>query len=466
MSITQIDFGLAKELTAAVRSLFNPDKSLPDQSALTFMRLVQVTGEDSVLTAYLQGGAWFERTVKSQGIIDTTYLFDADDLLTVVNEKLDVWKLNGLRLSQTSANRMKVDCILPNSKRLKLTNNVLISTYNGDEADFENRMISNENEYTKLATITQEQILDFFHAINLCDAFSVLKSDTQDRGIGLRCEEGNLYISASERMGQQGLGFLCVLVGYIGGEDWVLNVQGRHLTRSTFISKVYSNEDQEQTIIIARSEKDQRVLFKGQQGKTNLPLIEEHNCKVLSKGVGVYFFGYQGGTEVSIGSHRVFDIQDLINAVQICTPKKNASRNDIVLEFEDEKAILYKRSDSKKSERAEVLPSSTEGMEQDWLPVVVDHSYLTDALKALKTYIARQQKLEGGFADEVFDYGDDSPAEEEDSGSKMFVVLTQASNARKVGHNFLYLQGQNRAGCRVMLQVQTKERTEDIDESD
>ena len=466
MSITQIDFGLAKELTAAVRSLFNPDKSLPDQSALTFMRLVQTTGEESVLTAYLQGGAWFERTVNSQGIIDTTYLFDADDLLTVVNEKLDVWKLNGLRLNQTSANRMKVDCILPNSKRLKLTNNVLINTYNGDEADFEDRMLSNEDEYAKLASITQEQILDFFHAINLCDAFSVLKSDTQDRGVGLRCEDGNLYVSASERGGQQGLGYLCVLVGHIGGEDWAINVQGRHLTRGTFISKPAYSDESHQTITIAWSEEEQRVAFRGQQGKINLPLIEPHNCKVLSRGVGIYFFGYQGGAEVVIGSYRVFDIQDLINAVQICTPKKNASRNDIVLEFEDEKAILYKRSDSKKSERAEVLPSSTDGMEQDWLPVVVDHSYLTDALKALKIYIARQQKLEGGFADEVFDYGDDSPTEEEGSGSKMFVVLTQASNAKKAGHNFLYLQGQNRDGCRVMLQVQTKERTEDIDESD
>jgi hypothetical protein len=103
------------------------------------MRLTQVDNDSSTLTAYLNGEAWFERYVNSQGIIGTTYLFDADDLLTRVNEKLDVWKLNGLRVTQTPASQMKVDCILPNSKRLKLTNNVLIGTFNGDEAEFEDR---------------------------------------------------------------------------------------------------------------------------------------------------------------------------------------------------------------------------------------------------------------------------------------------------------------------------------------
>lgn len=467
MSITQIDFGTTKELTAAVRSLYDPDKQLPQGSALTFMRLVQTDNDASTLTAYLNGDAWFERSVSSQGIIGTTYLFDADDLLTRVNEKLDVWKQNGLRITQTSSNQMKVDCILPNSKRLKLTNNVLISTFNGDEAEFEDRELKvQEYKYETLAEIQQELVLDLFHAIALCDCFSTLKADTTEKEAWLWCRNRELYLTATERDGSQGHGLICVLVGSIeSNDDWDIGLRGRHITRITFVSKpIYSDEEVGRGIELRYSEEGKRFHIVGQQGHANIPTVEPYKCRALSQGAAAHFFKEGRGLQVEEKAYRVFDLQELINGVQICTPKKNATRKDIVVEFLEGKAVLYKRSDNKKSERAEVIPASTEGLDEDWMPIVVDHSYLTDALKALKTYIARQQKLEGGFVSESFDI--EEQIEEEEIANKMLVKLTQAFNVKVAGHHLLYLQPLNREGCRVVLMVQTKERTEDHNEAD
>jgi hypothetical protein len=56
--------------------------------------------------------------------------------------------------------------------------------------------------------------------------------------------------------------------------------------------------------------------------------------------------------------------------------------------------------------------------------------------------------------------------EEEEVTNKMFVKLSQASNIKTTGHHLLYLQPLNRDGCVIVLMVQTKERTEDLNESD
>lgn len=467
MSITQIDFGTTKELTAAVRSLYDPDKKLPEGSVLTFMRLTQTDNDSSTLTAYLNGEAWFERFVNSQGIIGTTYLFDADDLLTRVNEKLDVWKLNGLRVTQTPSSQMKVDCILPNSKRLKLTNNVLIGTFNGDEAEFEDRELkAQEYEYETLAEIHEELVLDLFHAIALCDSFSTLKADTTEKEAWLWCRKGNLYLAATERDGSQGTGLICVFIGTVGGSDWDLGVKGRHLTRTTFVSKpIYSDEEVGQGIKLKYSKEGKRFHIVGKQGHANIPTVDGYKCRALSQAVGAYFFKEGRALQLEEQGYRIFDLQELINAIQICTPKKNATRKDIVVEFIEGKAVLYKRSDNKKSERAEVIPPSTDGLDTDWMPIVVDHSYLTDAVKALKTYTVRQQKLEGGSFHTDFDF-EEEIEEEEESAGKMFVKLTQVSNSKVAGHHSLYLQPLNRDGCVIVLMVQTKERTEDLNESD
>ena len=491
--ISQIDFDQSTELTKAVRSIYDPDKDLTPASALTYIKLEQFKTE-VWLTAYVQAKGIFCRKILGSGIEGTTYLFDGEDFLTRISEKLEVWKTNGLRLKKTNSNKMKVQCVIPGSR---LTNNLMVGTYNGDEADFDERIESLvDGESLTLGRVPKERVLFFWKCVKIADSFSALRADTQERACWLWCVNGVLYLTATEKNSSQGVIMLMLTVGSLEeGDlslDWNLGVRGRHLTRSNFISSFYydsaenksTTSDLDITVFskngiekgITELDSTARIELKGNGGLVNLPLVDSFACRALSVGAKSYFF--ESDEHQIVVSYRIFFLKDLIFAMELCTPKKGATRNDVVIEFVErdndvnqraEVAIAYKRTDSRKTDKdgmAEFLAASTDGIESEWSPIVVDHSYFVDCLNTLKSFHNLKEK-----SDPDFFVGDLTEQEEEsfeflpeEKQTDILVKISQCKLKKREDHRFCLLELAKVSGCVLRLMTQTKERTKDYEQ--
>jgi hypothetical protein len=494
--ISQIDFDQSTELTKAVRSIYDPDKDLTPSSALTYVKLEQFKTE-VWLTSYVQAKGIFCRKIAGSGVEGTTYIFDGEDFLTRITEKLEVWKINGLRLRKTNSNRMKVQCVIPGSK---LTNNLMVGTYNGDEADFDERIEKLLcGDTLKLGRIPKERVLFFWKCVKILDSFSALRADTQERAVWLWCIEGELYLTATEKNSSQGVIMLMLEVGSVEcgdlGLNWNLGLRGRHLTRSNYISSFYYDIEENRSTtsdlnitVFSKScteglteeiklelDSNARIELEGNGGLVNLPLVDGFACRALSVGAKSYFF--ESDKHQQVDSYRIFFLKDLIFAMELCTPKKGATRNDVVIEFiqkEDdlnqrgEIAIAYKRSDSRKVDKdgmAEFLTATTDGIESEWSPIVVDHSYFVDCLNTLKSFHTLREKTDPKFF--VGDLAEEEESFEfvvDEKQTDILVKITQCRNKKREDHRFCLLELARVPGCVLRLMTQTKERTKDYEQ--
>jgi hypothetical protein len=183
------------------------------------------------------------------------------------------------------------------------------------------------------------------------------------------------------------------------------------------------------------------------------------------------FLGENYEVERSVESE-FFNIEELLNGISIQTPKKGATRNDVVLELSNQQLAVYKRSDIRQTEISNVPVAAL--AQQPWTAIVVDHTYLTDCIEAIEKY-HKQEERRTAYLEQGFTFGGEEDlfedaAEQSTAGQQgeNRVVLTQAVATRS-DTNLLYVEPPNNSDgyeCSAVVIVNTKEATEDYNEAD
>lgn len=459
MNLTQIEFSQATSLTEATKWVYDPDKDITPGAALQHCLLKQETGEIVTVTAYGTLKTWFQRRANGRGVIDTSYLFDAEDLISRVSRQ-DIWKKNALCVTQNKTNSMKLDCVQgvdANNKTIS-AGNINISTYAGDLAEFK---VPSAAAYKTVSTCKRG--FDFKAATKTCSNFSGLRGDTANRIVWFVLTVDGIRINVTERGSNRGIGLLTHFVEAEGEHDIRFGIYGRHLLKVSDVME----ESAAIEIKVDDLEKPTRVRFSGDKGWIDLATVQDYYCRALSQGaMGIFL---KENYSVERKCSKTFDVDELMNGVSIQTPKKGANRNDVVLEMVDQVLKVSKRSDIRCSEVSSIPCAVLENSE--WMPVVVDHTYLTDAIEALDAFITRNENKSETMS---FEFKEDLEDEEEQSttevtqNTKRYVSLTQAFN-KKFNMWLIYVEplaeGEY-SECRSALIVNTKESTNDFNEAD
>jgi hypothetical protein len=461
MKLTEIEFLQATYLTDATRWVSDTDKDISPGAALKHVLLEQVDEKEVALTAYGTNRTWLQRKAFGQGVIGTKYLFDGEDLTTRVS-KQDIWKKNALRVTQNQTNSMKLECIqgVDDKGNGISAGNINVSTYAGDMSDF---TPLDGSSYQTIASLTAGY--DFKAAAKCCTDFSGLRNDTSNRLVWfILTPPGELRVNVTERNSDRGIGLLTYAVNAVCTESIAFGVYGRFLLKT---SEVFQ-ESPVLSIKVDNKKEPTRVRFSGDQGWIDLPVVPAYHCRALSSGVPAIFMGVN--YEAQRLCTKVFEIEELINGISIQTPKKGANRNDVVLEITDQVLDISKRSDIRKTELSKVTCAVLDA--KPWKPVVVDHTYLTDAIEAVAIYIKRKKTQEDksnfAFEEEDEELTDEPLEKRKTEGDKLYVCITQAYN-KKFDTWLLYIEPQTEGEnslCKSALVVNTKETTSDFNEND
>ena len=453
MSLFQIDFAQATDFTEATRWVFDPDKDVTLGSALRHVYIQQKTSDIAAVTGYCTGRVWMQRNTPAQGVIGTSYLYDGEDVISRVS-KQDIWKRNALRLGQARDNTIKLDCV----QRIDADGNVIsagninVTTYGGDLEDF---VVPVAEEYVTLCSC--DSGFDLRAAAKVCSEFSALRGDTANRAVWFCVENNSIRMAVTERSSDRGIAMLTMTVPSSNEHELRFGIQGRHLLKAVDVLK----ERNFIGISVDDPENPKRVRFFGDAGWVDLPVVEDYFCRALSQGAMSIFLGEN--YEVQLKEPKTFDIEELLNGISIQTPKKGATRNDVVLELEEQQLHVYKRSDIRKSEISKI---GVHGLvQQEWLPIVADHTYLTDCIEAVEKF-HKQEERRAAYLQQGFEFGPDA-AEEQQSTAVAQVVLTQATGG-SADTNLLYIEPptMTTCECRAVLIVNTRDLTEDYNEAD
>jgi len=445
MSTTRIDLAQATDLTEATRWVYDPDKELSAGAALRHVHLEQISNEKLGLTAYATGQVWLHRIAPASGVIGTTYLYDGEDLISRV-AKQEIWRKSSLRVSQNRNGSLKLECVqrIESDGSVVSAGNINLGTYNGDLADF---AIPSDENYVLVATL--DLGYDFKTLARIAADYSGLRGDTSNRAVWVCLENQTFRLSVTERASDRGIGLLTQTLQASVLHPLRLAFQGRHLSRIADVIE----ENPTLTIHLDSLEQPTRVRFSGFGGWVDLPIIPDYHCRALSQGaMGVFL----GENYVRTESQPVlFNVEELEDGVAIQAPQKKATRNDVVLEIENQKLLISKRSDIRRSELSSI--PLHEATEQDWVDIVVDHTYLTDGITALDSFLkaANKRAAANSFADESA------------TPSVKLVSLTQSVCAASSIHLLLLKPAlPDEYECQVALVVNTKAQTNDYNEAD
>ena len=447
MSTTRIDLAQATDLTEATRWVYDPDKELSAGAALRHVHLEQISNEKLGLTTYATGQVWLHRVAPASGVIGTTYLYDGEDLISRV-AKQEIWRKSSLRVSQNRNGSLKLECVqrIETDGSVVSAGNINLGTYSGDLADFE---IPSDEDYVLVATL--DVGYDFKTVARIAADYSGLRGDTANRAVWLCLENETFRLNVTERASDRGIGLLTHTLPAAVLHPLRLAFQGRHLTRIADIVE----ETPTLTVHVDSLQQPTRVRFRGFGGWVDLPIIPDYHCRALSQGaMGVFL----GENYVRTESQPVFfNVEELEDGVAIQAPQKKATRNDVVLELEDQKLLVSKRSDIRRSELSSI--PLHEATETEWVDIVVDHTYLTDGIAALDSFLkaADKRASAGTFAVE----------DETAPVSVKLVSLTQSICTASNIHLLLLKPAlENEYECQVALIVNTKAQTNDYNEAD
>jgi hypothetical protein len=151
----------------------------------------------------------------------------------------------------------------------------------------------------------------------------------------------------------------------------------------------------------------------------------------------------------------IFNVEDLQDGIAIQAPKKGATRNDVVLELQDQKLLVSKRSDIRRSELS-TIPLH-EASTVQWTDVVVDHTYLTDGVTALDSFLKAADKR--ARLPELTD-------EPTTPVNVRLVSVTQSVSSSNVHLLLIRPAIDQDYECQVALIVNTKAQTNDYNEAD
>jgi len=457
--VSQLFYESSSDLTKAVKWVYAPEKTLVASCALRHVHLEQVESNHSAVLAYCIDDTWLYRKCKSQGVLGTEFIFDGEDLLTRVDRE-DVWKRSSLCLSSTKENKMNVESvieILPEGK-VKASGNILVSTYIGDRDDFQYE----DTQWRELCTITEGWI--FRKAASLIKNFSRLGSDTSRRSVWFRIEDNKLTLCSTEQGSDRGDSIIVYEIDHTLCENIRFGVSGKYLNK---IGEVFE-EFPLIKVYIEDVETPTRIKFEGDKGWIDTPIIDGYYCQALSKGAMVFFYG-EGPTINNI-SDRIFNVIELSDRVAIQSPKKGHTLKDVVLEMLGQELIIYKRNDIHQKEMSKVSTWTIDG-QGDWIPIVLDHMYLTDALDTIERHIelgikSREGEVEFEVEDREYDefsLGETTKKEDLALLKQKTVKLTQASFIHNNGfvsyHVFLW--STLFPECKIKLTGSTLQRTVD-----
>jgi hypothetical protein len=462
MSLLSIDFQQASNLTDPARWVYDPDKDITPGSALKHLLVEQVTEEKAAVTGYCAGRVWIQRKTDSRGFITSKYLFDGEDLITRVS-KLDIWKRHALRISQNNTNSMRLDCVqqVDDQNKVVSIGNINVATYAGDIADFNPPDIST---FEQIAHCTES--FDLRHAARVCSDFSGLRGDTAKRAAWFCVEEESVRINVTERASNRGVGLLTYRVESGVLHEMRFGIEGRYLQKACDVFKATNFTG----ISVDSLENPTQVCFYGDAGWVVMPVIDGYYCGALSQGAMGIFLGEDYTLERK--AVRIFQVEELVNALSIQTPKKGATRNDVVLEFKEQLLEIHKRSDIRKTESSSVA-TAVLATEPAWVPVVVDHTYFSDALDALDSFLTHRLKQTpeitfGFYPEEAAEDGTEEENRKAGDPAEKLVALTQAF-CPQYKNWILLVEPAEQLGdspCRASLVLQTKQETNVNNEED
>jgi hypothetical protein len=387
-NITRIEFAEASKLLKVISQVADRDKKLSLGSPFSYIYLEQIEDFKSILISYINGDGWLAAECDSVGVIGSSYLFDAEDLLSRLSILSSVSNEAGLRFYQTKQSQMKVEILIPEKENLKKkkrsSNNILISTYNGDCSDFTDSYLK-ELEVEAESCVTVAPRLNFFSLCSIINSFSNLKVDTDSRPLWFHSFDGSLWISSTAKIcSNSGTCMSSIRVGPTSS-SFDFGLIGRQLFKSLYL---FSHE-------VSFYPLPSRLILKSSTSNTAvLNRIPPLYSLPLTKGAPLTTLPTtQRSQHLSLICTRVFSLKELLRAVYLSKPKQNANNQELCLTVNEPTLIISKQSDSKLLERSEVSIFSSLLSIGDWFSISVHYEMLVSSLKALSEYCNFCKKL-------------------------------------------------------------------------
>lgn len=407
----------------SLKSIYFPDKKIPIGNALKYIYLQQVTSSEALLVCYI-GKGWFSIRLDCVGFIGTSYLFDGQDALDRLSKCLSAIKDSpALQFFQTPNSKMSVNFVFPNSKS---KSNIAINTYNNDYSDFTQSWLTNSSlPLSHLASIPKPSLKYFTSGLRIANSFSSLSSDTFEKPVWLWSLHSSLWLVCTEKSGINGVSLLCIKLYDCTFNTFNVGVMGKQFLKSAYLFFLFNE------ISLCLNSKNDFVI-KSEESMAILTTFNPSLYPVYSKGFQNFFIHRSPDNFLC---HLTFYLEDLITAVTLCSPKSNDLSNDIVLELSKDRSnfVISKRADATKLEKSEIEVVDMLGSQQ-WVNVVLSHTYLLQALLGLKSNYLRVESLQGSPANPSLDfdpddfeqYSSDSDSDSSDfsNSSKKLIILT------------------------------------------
>lgn len=415
----------------SLKSIYFPDKKIPIGNALKYIYLEQVTSSEALLVCYI-GKGWFSVRLDCVGFIGTSYLFDGQDALDRLSKSLSAIKDSpALQFFQTPNSKMSVNFVFPNSKS---KSNIAINTYNNDYSDFTEPWLTNSSlPLSQLTPIPKSSLKYFTSGLRIANSFSSLSSDTFEKPVWLWSLHSSLWLVCTEKSGINGVSLLCLKLYDCTPNTFNVGIVGKQLLKSAYLFFLFNE------ISLCLNSENQFVI-KSDESMAILTTFNPSLYPVYSKGFQNFFIDRSTNNFLC---HLTFFLEDLITAVTLCSPKSNDLSNDIVLELSDNHSsfIISKRADATKLEKSEIEVVDIVGSQQ-WVNVVLSHTYFLQALLALKGNYLREESLEGSPANPSLDFDPDdfeqySPDSSAPSNSSKKLITLTLDSFRE--HYVLYI---------------------------
>jgi hypothetical protein len=378
--ITRIEFPEANKLLNVVRTICDRDKKLSLGSALSYIYLEQIDDTTSVLISYIVGNGWLTTYCNTAGVINSSYLFDAEDLLARLEALKSVSSNAGLRLYQTKENLMNVEIILPNkqkSGKSSFKNNIMVNVYNGDISDFTDRYMEQLNQES-IGCITVAPRDQFFNICKVINSFSGLRVDTESKPIWFHSFNDSLWITCTDKINSSTGNCMASIRICPSFSTFDFGVIGRQLFKSLYLfvqevsvyltdSKVVLKTEGINTAILSRIPPEHALALTKGAPKIILPTEERNNLLTLE-------------------CTRSFSLTQLLQTVYLSKPKQNSFNNELCLNISNNTLTVSKLSDSKLLEYSQLPIFSSLHSFNDWIPISSNYDMLISSLKLLKEY--------------------------------------------------------------------------------
>lgn len=389
-NITRIEFRDAAKLLKTINTIYDRDKKLSLGNALSYIYLEQISEDKSVLMSYINGDGWLVVECESVGVIESSYLFDGEDLLLRLGLLNSVGGEAGLRFYQTKENQMKVEILLQEKRKLKKGgrggNNILINVYNGDYSDFTDSYIK-EIEEEGEGCIKIAPRCNFFGLSNVINSFSNLKVDTELRPLWFHSFDGFLWVSSTAKICTNSGTCMASIRVCPSFSTFDFGVIGRQLFKALYL---FSNDVSVYLL-------PNRVILKSPNTNTAvLNRIPPQHSLPLTKGAPLTTLPTsQRSQHLSLLCTRIFSLKELLRAVYLSKPKHNANNLELCLNLIDNTLIISKQSDCKLLEKSEVSIFSSMYSIGNWISISVHYEMLVASLKAITEYCNWCKRVNG-----------------------------------------------------------------------